>query len=119
MELRDISDWAPENRRSIYVTHDFGRIAYKLHVARFHPTDGDMLQEAWTDRGILKTHSIPPYAIIKMEDAAMSIRDYVDRGVKHFMTKTANVTQSPFRETYEMALKQIQNAKVRDPVGIS
>ncbi|KAK5449278.1 hypothetical protein LTS15_008820 [Exophiala xenobiotica] len=114
MEMIDIDLWQSPETKTITITQDFGGTSYDLQVREFVPLPGDLLEEVWTDNGIIKTHKIPPYAIADMEAAAKAIQGFVDRSMYAYIAKTAK-EDSLLWDTYLMAFRQLGSANVSIP----
>jgi len=113
MEMVNITDWASSEIKTLEITHDLGNIRFPLRVRQFVPVEGDQLAQKWADGEVLKHHSIPPYAIANMEEAAQALLKYVDSGVAPFLVGALGHSESFYWDTYLMAFKYSQEAPVR------
>jgi hypothetical protein len=112
MEIRDITEWASPVIKTIRVSHGFGKASYMLEVRQFIPIEGDSLEEQWSDRGIMKKHKLPPFAIADMRKAAITLRKYVDESMLDFIGDGIDYENPLILKTYRMAYKHAFNAPV-------
>jgi hypothetical protein len=113
MEIRDITEWASPVIKTIRVSHGFGKASYTLEVRQFIPIEGDSLEEQWSDRGIMKKHKLPPFAIADMRKAVITLRRYVDESILDFIGDGIDYENPLILKTYRMAYKHALNAPVR------
>ena len=113
MDLLDISVWASNRVRTIEVSPVFADAPFRLKVREFVPLEGDLIEEVWSDeKGMIRTHDIPPYAIANMEESARSFEEYVDRAISKYIIAAVGNLDSLLWSTYRMAFKHSTEAKV-------
>lgn len=112
MEIKEITEWASSEVKTIRVTQGFGGAWYELEVREFKPVDGDVLQKFWNDRGVVKSHMIPPYGLANMEKAACVLREFVDKYIGAYISGIVGRSDDLLWNTYVMAFKQSGKAKV-------
>lgn len=113
MALHDIGDWLCDDVRTVELTNGFGDVTYSLKLRMFRPYQGDRLYEMWSEDGVFKKHDIPPFAIERMEEAAVTLREYVDRSIVPAMCKVIGETRDNLIwETYYMAFRYSREAPV-------
>jgi hypothetical protein len=112
MEIRDITEWASPAIKTIRVTHGFGSASYALEVREFLPVEGDLLEEQWSNMGVMKKHRLPPYAIADMRKAAITLRRYVDESIVDFIGDGIDCENPLILKTYRMAYKHALHATV-------
>ena len=113
MELVDITDWASNEIRTIEVTQVFLNAPYKLEVRKFLPVEGDLIEERWSDeRGIIKTHTIPPFALANMEMTSQSIQKFIDENISKYIIGAVGSLNPLLWNTYLMAFKYSKKAVV-------
>jgi hypothetical protein len=87
MDLVDITDWADEEVRTIHISLDFLEAPFPVHVRRFVPVEGDLLEETWVDKnGNQKMWPVPPYAIVRMAEAADAMGEMIEKQVGNYIT---------------------------------
>ena len=113
MDLVDIADWTSDEVRTIEVTQVFLHAPLKLEVKKFVPVEGDLITEVWTDStGVVRTHMIPPYALVDMEKTARTIEQFVDANIGTYINAAVGNLDSLIWDTYRMAFMQLGAAKV-------
>lgn len=118
MELAgsDITEWASDEIKVINLTQTFLDAPFTLRVRKFVPKEGDMLSERWQDGDVERTHPIPPYAMVSLEETAEMYRGFIERNTYLYIDATLSpLSQSQrdfFYPVYTQLFKQI-NAKVR------
>lgn len=115
MELVDIADWASDEIRTIEVTQVFLNAPYKLEVRKFLPVEGDLIEERWSDeRGIIRTHTIPPFALADMEKTSQSIQKFIDGNISKYIIGAVGSLNPLLWNTYLMAFKHSKKAVMED-----
>jgi hypothetical protein len=105
MKLRDISDWANSEIRTIKVQSDVCPVPLQLTVRRFNPHPRDSLKRGWMDGKIKKFKETTPFAITNMALAANEMKDYVDKNVFECMEYYLRDVDTIIKETYDFARK--------------
>jgi hypothetical protein len=92
-----------------------GKSFYELEVQEFVPEDGDLMEKFWTVDGVKKAYSVPPYAIVDLEKAAKSRRQFVNDNVGIYIQGSINNSDKLIRVTYERAMRHAVEAPVCSP----
>lgn len=118
MEPEDMMDWAPEEIKKIEVSQIFLHAPFELIVRRFIPKERDRLDKVWRDEnGEVKRFPVPPYAIVDMKQAALSI-DAMVRVSQHIYLDsllkrhTAPLGGDFLWDTYRFAFRHPSQVKV-------
>lgn len=77
----DIAHWASAETKRVQVTEGYTTQPVELRVRQFVPQEGDSLKRTWVYEGQKKEVSIPPYAIVNLEEAKAAYDDYLRSGV--------------------------------------
>ena len=112
MDLVDITDWRSHEIKTIEVTQMFLHAPYFIEVREFIPLEGDMLEEKWTDGGVMKSHRIPPYALADMKKTAQTMRCFLGRSTVTYVKGTVGNSDAFLWTTYQMAIVYSQQAPV-------
>lgn len=112
MKIVDIQNWVSPEIKTIKLTQRFGNTSYELQVRQFVPEEGDSLERRWKSNGIQKSHFCAPYAIHKMEEAARTLKQFVDRNVIANVKHYINDNDGLLYPVYAMALKYSTQAEV-------
>ena len=113
MTIKDIQGWDSAEVKSIVMSFTLVDAPYELEVRRFTPTDGDMLEEVWTDgHGNKRSHPTSPYAIANMQNAIPAYENMMSRKVEAFITATCLSLDRVFMKTYLMAFRHANEAPV-------
>jgi hypothetical protein len=112
MEIKEITEWTSSEIKTIRVTQGFGGAWYELEVREFKPVDGDVLDKVWNDKGVVKSHKIPPYGLANMKKAACTLRKFVDECIGAYIKGIIGHSDDLLWNTYLMAFKQSVEARV-------
>ena len=95
-----------------------GNSFYELEVREFVPQDGDLMEEFWTVNGVRKGYSVPPYAIVNLEKAAKSQRQFLNDNIGAYIEGSINNLDKLIRVTYEQAMRYAVEASVCSPESL-
>lgn len=118
MDLVDITTWASGNTKSIVLSQIFVDAPYQVEVKEFIPVSGDMLEDRWTSNGITRSHPIPPYALVSMENTAHTLLQLIDSKIAIYILATLGPKLEPTPQddllynTYMAAFSHPSQAKV-------
>ncbi|KAK4205206.1 hypothetical protein QBC40DRAFT_162947 [Triangularia verruculosa] len=108
--LDDIEVWAPGQSRTIRVTEGYTDMFVELRVREFVPQPGDKLERTWVDKnGVRQRRSIPPFAIVDLEDAKNSYSRYIKRGLENCCVRLLGPRESLLYKTYFFAINRVRN----------
>jgi hypothetical protein len=111
MKLKDISDWADTEIRTIKVMSDVCDIPLQLIVRKFVPIPGkDSLKKSWMDGKVKKFKETTPYAIVNMNAAVRDMEDYIDKHVFRCMERWLLERDFWIQETYKFARQYMRVA---------
>ena len=108
--LKDISNWADPEIRTISITSDVCPVPLEFQVRKFDPIFGDTLHRSWMDGKVKKWTELTPFAIVNMSTVAKDMTNYVNA---HFFTCMAFFLEGKdalVRETYIFAKKYMMTA---------
>lgn len=112
MKLRDISEWASSEIRTITVMSDVSPAPFTLKVRKFVPIKQDSLHRAWMDGKTKKFKETTPYAIADMREAMGSMRRYIDESVlvsiDHFLLNNDELVKMTFRYAREYMAARVE-----------
>ncbi|OAA82473.1 hypothetical protein LEL_02018 [Akanthomyces lecanii RCEF 1005] len=78
-ELSDpIDTWASPEIRTIHVSEGYSDSSVELQVRRFVPAEGDKLVRTWDYKGVKKSASIPPFALVDTHKARKAFARHID-----------------------------------------
>jgi hypothetical protein len=115
MKLKDISDWASPQLRTILVQSDICEVPLKVVVREFVPIPHkDEMHRSWMDhkRGIKKFKKTTPYAIANMRNAVEDMREYVTANIFKCVDFFLQGSDTLVKETYQFARKHMQRVEV-------
>ncbi|KAM5355866.1 hypothetical protein ACJ41O_002512 [Fusarium nematophilum] len=72
-----IQHWASEELKTIYISEGLSAKCVKVEVRRFIPQAGDKLVRTWDYRGTKKSVSIPPYALVNLDEVKKAYLDHI------------------------------------------
>lgn len=105
----DIGNWASPETKIIRVTEGYTGKTVELRVRKFHPQAGDKLDRSWVSKGVKKSVSIPPYAIVDMEEAKTAFDRYIRAGLSECLKKLLGPREELLWRTYIVALDMVAN----------
>jgi hypothetical protein len=108
MKLKDISDWASKETRTISVLSDVCSLPYTLQVRQFVPRPQDSRSRGWMDGKLKKFMETTPFAIVNMLNAVKHMREYIDKNVTEGMAFFLQDTDPLIKETYAFAIKHAE-----------
>jgi hypothetical protein len=112
-QLHNITEWASPEIRTIVITQEYGNEpGLSFRVRKFVPVEGDSLNRWWADGSVIKSVDVPPYAMVDIEEAVQSFKEYiVSSGPEHFKGTLKDYGQLAWY-TYTEALSFANIAKV-------
>jgi hypothetical protein len=103
MKLRDISEWADTEIRTIKVTSDVRPIPLELSVRKFVPIPEDSLHKSWMDGKVKKLKETTPYAIVNMSATVKVMEEYINKHVFNCLAYWLKGKDAWVQETYRFA----------------
>ncbi|KAK4164254.1 hypothetical protein QBC43DRAFT_344699 [Cladorrhinum sp. PSN259] len=101
----EIDTWESVEVRMIEVTEGYTGKTIMLAVRKFRAQEGDKLHRTWVStNGETKKVEVPPYAIVDMEAAAASIRQYIRSGLEPSFKTLLGSENELIYKTYALAL---------------
>ncbi|KAI0120288.1 hypothetical protein F4776DRAFT_655877 [Hypoxylon sp. NC0597] len=101
----DISNWASLETKKVRVTEGYTEQAVELRVRQFIPQEGDRLERSWVHEGTRKRVTIPPYAIVSLEEAKSTYSAYIKQGLPECCKKVLSGKEKMILVTYGAAIK--------------
>lgn len=105
MKLKDISEWAEPEVRSISIKSDMCPVPLNLSVRKFVPTPQDSLHKGWMDGKVKKFKEVTPFAIVNMTAALKDMREHINTHVFECMAAFIDGRDILIQETYAFARK--------------
>lgn len=105
----DISQWASTELRVVCVTEGYTKQPVQLSVRQFIPQSGDALERSWYYNGTKRSVSIPPFAIVDIEDAKKTYLRHIRQGVRECCRCIVSGKEKLIQWTYALALKLMEN----------
>jgi hypothetical protein len=72
-----IQRWASSEIKIIRLSEGYSRQFIELRVRRFVPQDGDKLERTWDHNGSKRSVSIPPFALVDLEEGRKAYTKYI------------------------------------------
>jgi hypothetical protein len=113
-KMNNITAWASTEMKKIHVTQDYGPNAIVFEVREFVPMEGDMLQRQWSDNGVIKSITMPNYAIVDMAAALQAYKEFIVNEGPQFFRSTIDYNDRLLWDTYTMALRFSKNSPLVD-----
>jgi hypothetical protein len=114
MEMRDITEWASMETRTITMNSpDLGPGTFTLEVREFVPVEGDRIEEVHGDDERGRVVKLPPYAMVSLKRSSDQMRQHLKANIGNFITASLDERRSPLTwYTYKMALIQAEKSSV-------
>jgi hypothetical protein len=103
MRLKDISNWANTEVRTISIKSDVCPDPFHVSVRRFVPIPQDSLYKGWMDGKTKKFKEVTPFAIVNMSAAAKDLAEHVNTYAFHCMDFFLKGRDTLLTETYAFA----------------
>jgi hypothetical protein len=110
MKLKDISDWAETEVRTISIKSDVCPIPLDVSVRKFVPIPQDSLHKGWMDGKAKKFKEVTPFAIVNMSAAVKDMREHINTHVFQCMAFFLEGRDTLIRETYAFARQYMTTA---------
>lgn len=110
MKLRDISEWADTEIRTISLKSDVCPVPFDVSVRRFVPLPQDSLHKGWMDGKEKKFKEVTPFALVNMSATVKNMRTYINKYVFRCMEFHLQGRDMLIQETYEFARKYMLTA---------
>jgi hypothetical protein len=112
MEMKNIVDWASPEIKVAELTHGWSGVTYRLNLRRFVPKPGDILRKTWMDGPVKKSHDIPAYGIVDMQEAAVELARYCSWAMFPAVKEFVRPLDELFKQTYRKAILWCKAAPV-------
>lgn len=116
MKLKDISDWANAEVRSISIKSDVCPTPLIVSVRRFVPIPQDSLHKGWMDGKVKKFKEVTPFAIVNMSAAVKDMWEHVNTHVFQCMAFFLEGRDAFLRETYTFARRYMTMAPEEEKI---
>jgi len=103
MKLKDISNWASPEIRTITVKSDVCPVPFDLQVRKFCPIPQDSLYRAWMDGKVKKFIETTPFAIYDMKKAMASMRLYITKNIFNCIDYFLSTSDELVKMTFNFA----------------
>ncbi|KAI0136535.1 hypothetical protein BJ170DRAFT_15910 [Xylariales sp. AK1849] len=114
----DISHWASLETRNVCVTEGYTPRPVQLRVRQFVPQEGDALERTWMHEGTRRSVTIPPFAIVNIEEAKTTYTDHINEGVKdccrHVLTGKDKLIWATYALALSLSLEESTDPKEKD-----
>ncbi|CEI64192.1 hypothetical protein FVEN_g9033 [Fusarium venenatum] len=100
-----IQSWATEEPRTIYLSGGLSNKFVKVKVQRFIPQAGDKLERTWDYKGVKKSVTIPPYAMVNLEEVKAEYLNHIESTMQDAFTKLLGPPEGLLFRTYLRAWK--------------
>jgi hypothetical protein len=112
MALRDITEWASDEIRTIDVMSDVSPVPLQLKVRRFIPDARDSTYRGWMDGKIKRWTKTTPWAIVNMPAAMEDMRVYITNNIFSSVDFFLAESDEWVVETYKYARKHMIKVQV-------
>ncbi|KAF5006612.1 hypothetical protein FDECE_7007 [Fusarium decemcellulare] len=98
-----IQNWASDERRTIFVSAGLSNKFVKVEVRKFIPQIGDKLERTWDYNGTKRSVSIPPYALVSLDDVKKAYLDHIRNSMEDAFGKLLGPRDGLLYKTYQRA----------------
>ncbi|KAF4988264.1 hypothetical protein FGRMN_9868 [Fusarium graminum] len=101
-----IQSWATnEEPRFIYLSEGLSNKFVRVKVQRFIPQAGDKLERTWDYKGVKKSVTIPPYAMVNLEEVKKEYLGHIENSMQDAFNKLLGPREGLLFRTYLRAWK--------------
>ncbi|CAJ0545933.1 Ff.00g094060.m01.CDS01 [Fusarium sp. VM40] len=101
-----IQSWATnEEPRVIYLSEGLSNKFVKVKVQRFIPQAGDKLERTWDYKGVKKSVTIPPYAMVNLEEVKKEYLSHIENSMQDAFNRLLGPREGLLFRTYLRAWK--------------
>lgn len=104
-----IQNWASDELKTIYISEGLSNKYVKIEVRRFIPQAGDKLDRTWDYKGMKRSASIPPYALVNLEEVKEAYQDHIRDSMKDAFGRLLGPRNGLLFKTYERAWRIYQD----------
>jgi hypothetical protein len=108
MKLKDITEWASGDVRTISIMSDVCPVPYEVNVRQFVPIPQDSQKKGWMDGKIKKFKDTTPFAIVNMTSALKDMKNYIDVNVFECVKYFTRHSDPLIDETYTFARRHME-----------
>ncbi|KAH8675648.1 hypothetical protein BX600DRAFT_179924 [Xylariales sp. PMI_506] len=105
----DIALWASSETRNVCVTEGYTSRPVVLRVREFIPQDGDVLERSWFHRGEKKSVTVPPFAIVNLEEAKAAYTNHINERTKECCQRVISHKDKLILATYALAFNMMMD----------
>ncbi|KAF4463562.1 hypothetical protein FALBO_9615 [Fusarium albosuccineum] len=98
-----IQNWASDERRTIFVSAGLSNKFVEVEVRKFIPQIGDKLERTWDYNGTKRSVSIPPYALVSLDDVKKAYLDHIRSSMEDAFGKLLGPRDGLLYKTYQRA----------------
>ncbi|KAF7546368.1 hypothetical protein G7Z17_g8486 [Cylindrodendrum hubeiense] len=98
-----IQNWASEDLKTIYISDGLSNKCVEVQVRRFIPQAGDKLERTWDFKGMKRSVSIPPYALVKLDDVKRAYSEHIQESMREAFGSLLGRPESLLYQTYDRA----------------
>ncbi|RSL66788.1 hypothetical protein CEP54_003581 [Fusarium duplospermum] len=98
-----IQNWASDELKTIYISEGLSSKCVKIEVREFIPQTGDKLERTWDYKGTKRSVSIPPYALVNLEEVKEAYQDHIRDSMKDAFGRLLGPRNGLLFKTYERA----------------
>ncbi|KAF2122493.1 hypothetical protein BDV96DRAFT_560903 [Lophiotrema nucula] len=117
LEMRNVTLWASNEIRYFTVRASvFPGYQITVKHRKFIPVEGDKMERKWMDDGKKKAITVPPFAIVNMEEAAQEFRKIMDETAFDRIDEylEAKKADELVRITFDMAKQHLKKASTEE-----
>ncbi|KAK7397609.1 hypothetical protein QQX98_013020 [Neonectria punicea] len=98
-----IQNWASEDLKTIYISDGLSNRCVEVQVRQFIPQSGDKLERTWDFNGTKKSVSIPPYALVKLDEVKKAYSEHIQESMREAFGNLLGTQESLLYQTYDRA----------------
>lgn len=104
-----IQKWASSETKIIHVSEGYSDHSLELRVRQFIPQEGDKLERTWSHNGSKKSVTIPPYALIDIEEGRKAYTKHIHESMNQAFSTILGRPGGLLHKTYQQMLQCCKN----------
>ncbi|KAG6005254.1 hypothetical protein E4U21_000291 [Claviceps maximensis] len=109
-----IQKWASTEVKFIRISTGYSKKCIELQVREFVPQEGDKLERTWVHQGTKKSVTVPPYALMDLEDGKTAYMKHISDAMGDTLQHIAERSSGLLKKTYIQAFRMYRDTTIPD-----
>ncbi|KAG5917338.1 hypothetical protein E4U53_004205, partial [Claviceps sorghi] len=107
-----IQKWASPEVKFIRISTGYSKKCIELQVREFVPQEGDKLERTWVYQGMKKSVTVPPYALMDLEDGKTAYMKHISDAMGDTLQHIAERSSGLLKKTYIQAFRMYRDTTI-------